>query len=78
MNHHTPKRHGARLGRGKHQVVPDLGPYESSGHHPLGGGIRGCRGKGLAFVFARRGGPAPHRRGDARALCRRADCSGGP
>jgi len=51
----TPQRQGSRLRRGKHQVVPDLGLDRPPGHDPLGGGVRGRRGNGLAFVLTGQG-----------------------
>ena len=48
VDHPTPPRRGTRRGYGEPQGVPDLGLDGPPGHHPLGGGLRGRRGTGLA------------------------------
>jgi len=69
VDHHTWERHGTRLGRGEHQVVPDLGVPSPPGYHPLRGGIWGCGGTGLALVGAGEGAdPCPIRRATPPAL----------
>src|SRR5262249_4733565 len=55
VDHRTPKRRGARPSGGEDQIVPDMGAYYSSSHHPLSGGIWRRSSNRLALVCAGQG-----------------------